>query len=109
VTYEVLVEELRAAAKKHRDVAGDIGDKADVDKPDAAVLGHVELAGWLVAVIDQCDKASAELHDVAGALADGLEDAALSYEGSDWWSAQQFSFNQPTTLPFLLSPDGGPR
>ena len=49
----------------------------------AEMVGHVELADWVIAVQEQCGKAGTALHDGARALADGLETQAEDYETTD--------------------------
>lgn len=102
MSYEVLVENLRAAAGRYDGVADSLGtDGVEITnvKPDS--FGHIELAAWVEAVAEQCDRATRALHDGATGLADGLEAAAHHYETTDTGVAQAF------TSPFstgLLGP-----
>lgn len=85
MSYEVVVEELRGAARKFRTVQDSTADysypESQCVAPDS--VGHLELADWVIAVIDQCDKAGAALHTGARTLADGLVDQAADYEATD--------------------------
>jgi hypothetical protein len=84
MTYEVLVENLRAAAGRYRSVASSLGtDGVDITHVDPGSLGHVELAAWLEAVDEQCHNATMALHDGAAGLADSLTSTAARYETTD--------------------------
>lgn len=83
MTYEVLVTSLRKAAGRYRDVADKTGEVVAVTHVEPDSLGHVELAAWLQAVADQCDKAHTALGEGAHALADGLDASAATYEATD--------------------------
>lgn len=92
MSYDVLVENLRRAAGDFRSMVAPLAGYhfATVDVSGEA-FGHVELAGWYVAVADQCDNAGQALHDGAGALATSLDYAANQYEQTDQGVAQGFS------------------
>jgi excreted virulence factor EspC (type VII ESX diderm) len=91
MSYEVLVDELRAAAGRYRKVADSLGsDGVEIDHVDPASFGHIELAAWVKAVAEQCDNATKALHDGATDLADGLVEAAHHYETTDTSVGQVF-------------------
>jgi hypothetical protein len=102
MSYEVLVDELRTAAGEYAGVADRVGDPVSVTHVEPASLGHVELAAWLTAVVDQCEKATAALAAGAAGLADSLESTATRYETTDEAVAQRF------TQPFGPAPFGAP-
>lgn len=115
MSYAVLVENLRAAAGKYRTVAGSVGTEGvqvTNVKPDS--LGHIELAAWLEAVADQCQKATKALHDGASGLADSLEASARYYENTDQAVGSTFRMPfdtgllGPTQPAFPLSPASPP-
>lgn len=85
MSYEVVVEELRASARKFRTVqdatAGYSFPESQCVAPDA--VGHLELADWIIAVTEQCDRAGQALHAGARTVADGLERQAADYEATD--------------------------
>jgi hypothetical protein len=116
MSYEVLVEQLRAAAGDYRTVAGSLGtDGVEVTHLEPGSVGHVELAAWMRAVADQCDKATRALHDGATGLADSLQASAGYYETTDQGVADAFRspFGYSPGSPFgsspLLPPAGGAR
>ena len=85
MSYEVVVEQLRGASRKYRTVQD---STADYSFPESqcvapAAVGHLELADWIIAVTEQCDKAGVALHDGARILAEGLEAQAADYEATD--------------------------
>lgn len=84
MSYEVIVEELHAAARKFRSVQDTMSDYSFPKQcVTADAFGHVELADWVIAVVEQCDNAGRALHTGAEVLADGLEDQARDYELTD--------------------------
>jgi len=94
MSYEVVVEELRGAARKFRTVQD---STADYVLPSSqcvapAAYGHLELADWVLAVTEQCTKAGAALSAGAGTLADGLDDQAADYEATDQAVLDRFQF-----------------
>ncbi|MGB0102187.1 MAG: type VII secretion target [Nocardioides sp.] len=99
MTYDVLIDHLRSAAGSYRSVAGDVGDPVELTHVAPDSIGHVELAAWLTAVVDQCEQATAALEDGASGLADSLEVAARHYESTDQAVADGFT-------PFGTSPFG---
>lgn len=113
MTYDVLVGELRAAAGHYRDVADSLGtDAVEITHIDPTSFGHIELAAWVKAVADQCDKATAALHDGATGLADSLDASAHYYESTDQNVATSFTptfdspFSTPFSTPFGTTPPG---
>jgi hypothetical protein len=91
MSYEVLVDNLRAAAGRYRKVADSLGaDGVELDHVDPSSFGHVELAAWVKAVAEQCDHATKALHDGADGLADSLVAAAHHYESTDVSVGQAF-------------------
>jgi len=112
MSYEVLVENLRSASGRYHTIAGSLGtDGVEVAHVDPGSFGHVELAAWMEAVVDQCHQATRALHDGATGLADGLDAAAHYYESTDQGVASSFRtpFGSPTGNPFLLPPQAGAR
>ena len=84
MSYEVLVDNLRAAAGDYETVADSLGsDGVEIDHVDPTSFGHVELAAWVKAIGEQCDKATKALHDGATGLGDSLDAAANHYETTD--------------------------
>jgi hypothetical protein len=85
MSYEVVVAELRASARKFHTVedstAGYVFPESQCVAP--AAVGHLELADWILAVVEQCGKAGTALHDGAHTLAEGLETQATDYETTD--------------------------
>ena len=60
MSYEVLPDQLRAAASRYRTVASSVGtDGVEITHVAPDSFGHVELAAWVKAVAGQCDNASA--------------------------------------------------
>ena len=107
MSYEVLVEDLRTAAGEYRTVAGSLGaDGVEITNVSPGSLGHIELAAWLEAVGEQCDKATTALHDGATGLADSLQAAAGHYETTD--QAVGSVFRSPFGGGLLGSPFGPP-
>jgi Excreted virulence factor EspC, type VII ESX diderm len=103
MSFEVIIEDLRKAAGDLDSMVAPLaGYSLGAPKADAEAVGHVELAAWLVAVLEQADKAGAALHDGAGALADRLRGAAHYYEDSDGAALQRFR------SPFGPGLPGGP-
>lgn len=81
MTFEVLVEELRAAAAEHLTIADKLSTQPvemTEEKPDT--VGHVELALWMNAVGDQIVKAHRALRDGQDQLSDSLTAAVADYE-----------------------------
>ena len=109
MSYEVLVEELRSAAGRHRDVVSAMGDPVPLVEPDPQRIGHVELAAWLGAVREQCHQAHEALRSDTSGLADSLDVAAQGYESTDQCVAQSFTptFGQPFA-PTSGQPFGAP-
>lgn len=115
MTYDVLVSELQAAAGQYRTVADSLGtDAVEITHLDPTSFGHVELAAWVKAVADQCDKATTALHDGATGLADSLDASAHYYESTDQGVANSFTptfgspFSTPFSTPFSGTPGGTP-
>ncbi|MGV3561661.1 MAG: WXG100 family type VII secretion target [Nocardioides sp.] len=111
MTYEVLVEELRAASGDYRAVAEELGPGSIcLTHRTPESLGHVELAAWLGAVAEQCTEASRALHDGAVDLADDLATAATHYESTDDGVAEMFRRPSPFLDPRspFLTPGQGP-
>ena len=104
MTYEVLVENLRSAAGDYTTIASKVGDPVDVSHVTPGSLGHVELAAWLTAVVDQCEKATTALHDGAAGLAESLRAAARHYETTDEAVGQ--CFTQPLGAGIFSTPTG---
>jgi hypothetical protein len=103
MTYDVLVSELRAAAGRYRTVADSLGtDAVEITHLDPTSFGHIELAAWVKAVADQCDKATTALHDGATGLAESLDASAHYYESTDQDVASRFTppFSTPSSPPF---------
>lgn len=87
--YEVTIDDLRRTAGKYDTLKGDLGSSRVPESqlsPD--VLGHVELAGWLTAVMDQVGNAHVALGDGLDTLATFLTEKATDYEEADERSAQ---------------------
>ena len=105
MSYDVVVGELRAAAGRYETMVGPLaGYTFTIANASPESLGHVELAGWVTAVADQCGKAGVALHDGAVGIAGSLDTTAAGYERADQGSAT--GFQQP--LGGLLgSPFGG--
>lgn len=91
MTYEVLVGHLRSAANDYADIAGDLGDPVAVTHVEPESFGHVELAAWMTAVVEQCEHATTALHDGASGLAGSLRAAARHYETTDDAVGQYFT------------------
>jgi hypothetical protein len=99
MSYEVLVDDLRAAAGRYRTIASSLGaDGVELAHVDPSSMGHIELAAWIKAVAEQCDAATQALHDGAVGVAEGLESAARHYETTDTAVGQAFQ------TPFELGP-----
>ncbi|GAA2140199.1 hypothetical protein GCM10009844_09630 [Nocardioides koreensis] len=104
MSYDVLVEELRAAARTLRSVTGPLaGYDFETSNVTAESFGHVELAEWFRAVGEQCDKAGTALRSGAEVLGDSLEYTATQYESTD--EGVGLLFRRPLQSPFL---DGTP-
>lgn len=100
MTYEVLVEELRAASGDYRAVPEELGSGSIcLTHRTPERLRHVELAAWLGAVADQCTEASRALHDGAVDLAEDLQTAAAHYESTDDSVDRMFRFPSPFLDP----------
>jgi hypothetical protein len=111
MSYEVLVENLREAARRMRSTTAPLaGYDFHSSNVTGESFGHVELAEWFEAVADQCDKAGAALRSGAEALAGQLEYAANTYERTDDGVADQFqaplTSNVFGTAPFGTTPFG---
>ncbi len=91
MSYEVLAAELRSAAGDYRDTAAAVGAPVHLSPVTPAVLGHVELAAWLGAVADQCEKATQALVEGGERIADSLDTAAHHYESTDEAAGLLFS------------------
>lgn len=91
MSYEVLGSELRAAAGDYRGTAAAVGAPVHLPSVSTATLGHVELAAWLEAVTDQCEKATQALVEGAERIADDLDAAAHHYESTDDAAGLMFS------------------
>ena len=90
--YEVTVDDLRRTAGKYETLKGDLGTSRVPDSqlaPD--VLGHIELAGWLTAVMEQVGNAHVALGDGLDALAAFLKGKAADYEEADEQSARRMA------------------
>lgn len=90
--YEVTVDDLRRTAGKYETLKSDLGSSRVPESqlsPDA--LGHVELAGWLTAVMEQVGNAHVALGDGLDALATFLTGKATDYEEADERSAQRMT------------------
>ena len=84
MSYEVIVDELTASARKFRTVQDAMsGYNFPVQCVSPGAIGNVELADWLIAVVEQCDNAGRALHTGAQTLADGLDDQAADYQATD--------------------------
>jgi hypothetical protein len=104
MSYEVLVENLRAAAQKTRSTTQPLaGYDFHETNVSGESFGHVELADWFKAVAEQCDTAGRSLRSGAEALAGQLDYAATTYEQTDTGVADQFQ------TPFSTGALGGPR
>ncbi len=98
MTYEVLAGSLRDASGRYRTVATSLGSEGpEITHVEPDSLGHVELAAWLTAVVDQCDKAAEALHTDTGRLADSLDASARYYETTD----EQVGFEFQRPMPFF--------
>jgi hypothetical protein len=117
MSYEVLVDNLRAAAGRYEKVADSLGsDGVEINHVDPTSFGHVELAAWVKAIGEQCDKATKALHDGATGLGDSLDATANHYETTD--ETIGTVFQSPLSNGSLLNPSspfgtfgapGGPR
>ncbi|MEZ5096415.1 MAG: hypothetical protein R2731_10020 [Nocardioides sp.] len=77
------------------------GYELDVADLDAEQTGHLELAAWVEAVVDQCDKAGQALRDGALALAATLERTARDFEQTDQGVGDHFTpTSTGTPAPF---------
>lgn len=82
--YQVLIENLEAAAKSLRTTVKGMGDyDFGETNVSGASFGHVELAAWFDAVAEQCDNAGQALHDGAEQLAASLDASARRYRDGD--------------------------
>ena len=98
MSFEVVIENLRAAADTLRTTTDPMADyELGVTKLDADAMGHIELAGWLEAVVEQCDNAGQAFRDGAVTLAETLAATAADFERTDEQQAQQYTF--PSLLP----------
>jgi hypothetical protein len=99
--YEVLVGGLRAAAGSYRTVGTELGSTVEITHVEPDSLGHVELAAWLKAVVEQCGNAHTALKDGANGLGDDLDAAAHHYESADEQTGQWFqSPFDPLSQPY---------
>lgn len=90
--YEVTVDDLRRTAGKYETLKGDLGaSRVPESQLSPDVLGHVELAGWLTAVMDQVGNAHVALGDGLDALSTFLKGKAADYEEADELSARQMA------------------
>lgn len=84
MTIEVEPQDLRHAATALRTATQSL---VGYDFPEAEVsptsFGHVELAAWFLAVVDQCDKAGEALGTGAESLAQRLVAAADDFTATD--------------------------
>ncbi|MFC6285506.1 hypothetical protein ACFP3Q_06195 [Nocardioides sp. GCM10027113] len=82
---------LRAAAARLRSATSPL---VDYDFPEEHVtptsFGHVELAAWFLAVVDQCDKAGQALGAGGESLAGRLAAAADDFTATDQGVASGF-------------------
>lgn len=120
MSLEVVVENLRAAADTLRRTTEPMaGYELDVADLGAEQVGHVELAAWLEAVVDQCTQAGQALRDGAVTLADTLDRTARDFERTDQCVAVGFGPTPSTTPapfwqpfpwppPSSTAPGGGP-
>lgn len=85
MSFNVDPDELDRAATRVREAADPLADYTlDVGKStSSSVVGHVELAEWIGAVLDQCIKAGGALHDGADWLASELATTAATYRDAD--------------------------
>lgn len=91
MSYEVIVGELTASARKFRTVQDAMSGYTFPEQAGTAdAFGHVELADWVIAVVEQCNNAAKALHTGAEILADGLEAQALDYETTDQMARSRF-------------------
>ena len=89
--YQVLIENLTGAAGELRTVAKPLDAYAlDSSNVNGATCGHVELAAWFDAVVEQCDRAGQALHDGADVLASSLDAGASVYSEADELGHLQF-------------------
>lgn len=96
--YEVLVEHLHEAAGKLRTITDPLeGYELASTHSKAEDFGHVELAAWFAAVVEQCDAAGQALRDGAETLATSLDTTARDYQLTDEGVAS--SFRSPFTTP----------
>lgn len=96
MTFEVVIENLRAAARTLRTTTDPMaGYELDVTDIGAADMGHIELAAWLGAVEEQCDRGGQALRDGAVELATTLELAADDFERTDQGVAGLFGPPSP--------------
>ena len=103
MSYEVLVENLTAAASRYRTVATSLGsDGVEIDHVEPNSFGHIELAAWVKAVAEQLDNATKALHDGANGLADSLDETAHYYETTD--NSVASNFQGPFGTGLLLPP-----
>ncbi|NYI80354.1 WXG100 family type VII secretion target [Nocardioides panzhihuensis] len=99
--YEVTVDDLRRTAGKYDTLKSDLGSSRVPEaqlSPD--VLGHVELAGWLTAVMEQVGNAHVALGDGLDTLSTFLTGKAADYEDADERSAQQMTSGPWGPRPF---------
>ena len=104
MSFDVLVEELRSAARTLRSTTSPlVGYDLETSNVTAESFGHVELAEWFVAVGEQCDRAGKALRSGAEVLSDSLEYTAGQYEHTD--DGVALLFRRPLGSPYL---DGTP-
>lgn len=84
MSYEVVVEELRDAAKKYRTVSSPYACyHLPVTNISEDSIGHADLAGWVAAAAEECDTEAKAIGDGGESLAATLEAQATNYELTD--------------------------
>jgi hypothetical protein len=92
MSFDVDPDELDRAASRVREVSDPLASYSlDVGKMSSTEVGHVELAEWMGAVLDQCNKAGVALHDGADGLASDLAATATTYRNVDSCVATTFT------------------
>ncbi len=109
MTYEVLAQDLTAAAGEFRSMTSPLsGYELTLTNMEPESLGHIELAAWLVAVDEQCDNAGRALRAGAEDLGNALDSSASYYTQADETASSEFDFLQPPGVGPFASPLGGP-
>ena len=91
MNFQVLIENLSGAATELRTAVKPLeGYSLDSSNVNGVTFGHVELAAWFDAVVEQCDRAGQALHDGAEVLAGSLDNAVLVYRDADETGSLQF-------------------